>query len=276
MLRTVLFFLIPAVVAISDEIKNYFNLNKCELDLTYYPPSGNPLQQIVNSKDFNYINCTIDDSGYRRISADFTDRRVRVLRTLPISFEQPQEYDEALYDSVIIDSDTMLEKSGLNCDDFPNSLSLCDMTAGSKQEYYEDVIRIFRVVRDSLEKIMEEMFLAINDLRVELRFFLKDPELYSFVIKRYEGMLEELLMMIRDPANPLQHLVTNLYIGNRVDIFPAFIKSDLSHYTGSAADRFAKKFHGVHSKLDEFYTEGSTVSALRDSIKERYSGTCTL
>jgi hypothetical protein len=235
--------------------------------------------QVLSSNDLNYINCTIDDSGYRRISADFTDRRVRIRETKGFYFQQPQEYDEALYESVIIDSGTMLDKSGLNCNDFPSSMSLCDMTAASKQEYYEDVITSIRTTGDALKNIMEELHQALFTLKNELHFFLKDPELYSFVIKRYEGMLEELLMMIRDPAIPLHHYVSNGYIGFNVDIFPAFIKSDLSHYTESAADRFAKKFHGVRSKLDTFYTEGSPVSALRDSIKERYSDnsdTCSL
>lgn len=274
-----LIFLIPSVVAISDEIKNYFNLNKCEVTVNYFPPSGGGFMEYLSSNDVNYINCTIDDSGYRRISADFTDRRVRIGETQGFYFEKPQEYDESLYESVIIDSGTMLDKSGLNCNDFPSSMSLCDMTAASKQEYYEDVITSIRITGDALKKIMGDMYNSLLRFKNELHFFLKDPELYSFVFKRYEGMLEELLMMIRDPSIPLHHYVSNGYIGSNVDIYPAFIKSDLSHYTESAADRFAKKFHGVRSKLDTFYTEGSPVSALRDSIKERYSDnsdTCSL
>ena len=273
-----LIFLIPSVVAISDEIKNYFNLNKCGVILNHHPPSGNPFSQTLYSEDVNYVNCTIDDSGYRRISADFTDRRIRYRQMKSYFFQQPQEYDEALYESVIIDSDTMLEKSGLNCDDFPNSLSLCDMTAGSKQEYYEDVTTNIRVLRDGLEKQMGEVFGSLKQIKSNLIFFLKDP-VSSFVLKRYEGMLEELLMMIRDPELLSNNLVQIEYIDNNIQggIFPAFIKSDLSHYTESVSDRFAKKFHDVRSKLDAFYTEGSPVSVLRDSIKERYSdSTCSL
>lgn len=225
----------------------------------------------------NYINCTIDDSGYGRISADFTDRRILIIDKNYLAFEQPQEYNEALYESVIIDSDTMLEKSGLNCGDFHDSTSLCNMTAGSKQNYYESVILYFRAVRNAVDINMAELLLSLIDLKGEFNFFLKDP-VYSFMLKRYEGMLEELLMFIRDPAtvqNDMVHI--NRYIEYNTNVEgPAFIKSDLSQYTESAKDRYSKKFHGVRSKLDAFYAEGSPVSALRDSIKERYSDTCSL